>query len=251
MKICIIGSGNVAYHLAKAFTENNIKVHQIYGRNAGDLKQISEELHIAYSTTHLAEAEFYLICVKDDAIAEVSKLISSEHALVAHTSGSQPKEALQGNYRKASFYPMQTFSKTKSIDYHAIPFFLEAENDADYELLKSLAEKISDKTIKSDYEKRKFMHLTAVFCCNFVNHLYARAKEISDAQGIPFEYFLPLIDETTEKIHEMDPKQAQTGPAIRQDERVLKLHEALITDKDHLKIYQLMNQSIKKMYDLD
>jgi predicted short-subunit dehydrogenase-like oxidoreductase (DUF2520 family) len=102
----------------------------------------------------------------------------------------------------------------------------------------------------STYEKRKYIHLTAVFACNFVNHLFARAKEISDSQEIPFDYFLPLIKETTEKIEILEPKLAQTGPAVRNDERVLKLHEELISDEEHLKIYRTMNQSIKKMYEL-
>ena len=97
-------------------------------------------------------------------------------------------------------------------------------------------------------EKRKYIHLTAVFACNFVNHLYARAKEISDSQGIPFDYFLPLIDETTQKVRELEPKLAQTGPAIRNDEKVLKLHESLLTDEEKLKIYKTLNESIKKMY---
>lgn len=91
--------------------------------------------------------------------------------------------------------------------------------------------------------------MTAVFACNFVNHLFARAKEISDSQDLDFNYFIPLIDETVEKIHHLEPKSSQTGPAVRGDERVLKLHEDLITDEEHFKIYQLMNESIKKMYE--
>ena len=120
------------------------------------------------------------------------------------------------------------------------------ENDE--EILKNLASKISKNVMIANDEKRKYIHLTAVFACNFVNHLYARAKEISDSQGIPFDYFLPLIDETTQKIHELEPKLAQTGPAIRNDEKVLKLHESLLTDEEKLKIYKTLNESIKKMY---
>ena len=248
MKIVIIGSGNVAYHLAKAFTQNNIEVSQIFGRNEGELNKISEELNIPYSTKELADADLYLISVSDSAVEQVSDLIRTEKALVAHTSGSLPIETLKGNYRKASFYPLQTFSKTKNLDYSKIPFFIEAENQIDEKSLFELASLISDNVETSDYEKRKYIHLTAVFACNFVNHLFARAKEISDSQDLDFNYFIPLIDETVEKIHHLEPKSAQTGPAVRGDERVLKLHEELITDKEHLKIYQLMNESIKKIY---
>ena len=248
MKIVIIGSGNVAYHLAKAFTQNNIEVSQIFGRNEVELNKISEELNIPYSTKELADADLYLISVSDSAVEQVSDLIRTEKALVAHTSGSLPIETLNGDYRKASFYPLQTFSKTKNLDYSKIPFFIEAENQIDEKSLFELASLISDNVETSDYEKRKYIHLTAVFACNFVNHLFARAKEISDSQDLDFNYFIPLIDETVEKIHHLEPKSAQTGPAVRGDKRVLKLHEELITDKEHLKIYQLMNESIKKMY---
>ena len=248
MKIVIIGSGNVAYHLAKAFTQNNIEVSQIFGRNAIELKKISEEFNISFSTEKLEEADFYLISVSDSSVEQVSDLIKNENALVAHTSGSLPLEILKGNYRKASFYPLQTFSKTKNLDYSKIPFFIEAENQIDEKSLFELASLISDNVETSDYEKRKYIHLTAVFACNFVNHLFARAKEISDSQDLDFNYFIPLIDETVEKIHHLEPKSAQTGPAVRGDERILKLHEELITNDEHLKIYNTMNESIQKMY---
>ncbi len=248
MKTVIIGSGNVAYHLAKAFTQNNIEVSQIFGRNTVELSKISDEFNIPYSTEKLIDADFYLISVSDSAVETISELIKSDKALVAHTSGSLPMEILKGNYRKASFYPLQTFSKTKNLDYSKIPFFIEAENQIDEKTLYELASVISENVETSDYEKRKYIHLTAVFACNFVNHLFARAKEISDSQDLPFQYFIPLIDETVEKIHHLEPKSAQTGPAVRGDERVLKLHEDLITDEEHRKIYNTMNESIKKMY---
>lgn len=248
MKIVIIGSGNVAYHLAKAFTQNNIEVSQIFGRNEVELNKISEELNIPYSTKELADADLYLISVSDSAVEQVSDLIKTEKALVAHTSGSLPIETLNGDYRKASFYPLQTFSKTKNLDYSKIPFFIEAENQIDEKSLFELASLISDNVETSDYEKRKYIHLTAVFACNFVNHLFARAKEISDSQDLDFNYFIPLIDETVEKIHHLEPKSAQTGPAVRGDERILKLHEELITNDEHRKIYNTMNESIQKMY---
>lgn len=248
MKTVIIGSGNVAYHLAKAFTQNNIKVHQIFGRNEIELSKISNEFNIPYSNENLEEAELYIIAVSDSSVENISELINNENALVAHTSGSLPKEILKGDYRKASFYPLQTFSKTKNLDYSKIPFFIEADNQIDEKSLFELASIISDNVEVSTYEKRKYIHLTAVFACNFVNHLFARAKEISDSQDLDFNYFIPLINETVEKIHHLDPKLAQTGPAVRGDERVLKLHEELIKNDEQLHIYKTLNESIKKMY---
>ena len=248
MQIVLIGSGNVAFHLAKAFTEAQIPISQIFGRNTTELQKISEQFSIPFSTETLADADLYIISVSDSSITEVSSLIKNKNVLVAHTSGSVSREALSGNYRKSVFYPLQTFSKSKNLDYSKIPFFIDAENENDEEILKNLASKISKNVMLANDEKRKYIHLTAVFACNFVNHLYARAKEISDSQGITFDYFLPLIDETTQKIHELEPKLAQTGPAIRNDEKVLKLHESLLTDEEKLKIYKTLNESIKKMY---
>lgn len=249
MQIVIIGSGNVAYHMAKAFVQKNIPLAQIFGRNEKELKKISEELNIPYSIKKLEGADLYIICVSDNSVEEVSKIIAKKNCLVAHTSGSLPKEILVGEYRKSSLYPLQTFSKSKELEYGKIPFFIEAENETDKKMLFEIVSKISDNVMESTHEKRKYIHLTAVFACNFVNHLFAKAKEISDSREIPFEYFLPLIDETVQKIHEIDPKSAQTGPAVRNDKRVLELHEQLLKDES-LEIYKTMNHSIRKMYGL-
>lgn len=249
MKTVIIGSGNVAYHLAKAFSENGIKPDAIWGRNTAELSRISQELDIP-NPTDLPDADLYIIAVSDSSITEVSRVITKTDCLVAHTSGSLPKEILEGGFRKAVFYPLQTFSKNKALNYREIPFFIEAETDSDEKKLQELAWKLSEKVMLSTYESRKYIHLTAVFACNFTNHLFARAKEIADSQNIPFDYFLPLIDETVAKIHTMDPQKAQTGPAIRNDKRVLELHKSLINDPVKQDIYDTLNISIAEMYGL-
>ncbi|WP_223608358.1 Rossmann-like and DUF2520 domain-containing protein [Chryseobacterium sp. OSA05B] len=249
MQIVIIGSGNVAYHMVKAFSLKKIPLLQIFGRNEEELKKISEELDVPYSTEYLEDADLYIICVSDNSVENVSKIITKKDALVAHTSGSLPKEILAGEYRKSSFYPLQTFSKSKELEYEKIPFFIETENEKDKQILFNLASQISENVMESSHEKRKYIHLTAVLACNFVNHLFARAKEVSDSQDIPFDYFLPLIDETVKKIHEIEPKAAQTGPAVRNDVRVLELHEQLLKGES-LEIYKTMNHSIQKMYEL-
>lgn len=249
MQTVIIGSGNVAYHLAKAFVSNAIPLVQIFGRNEQELKTISGELEIPFSTKNLSDAELYIICVSDHSVEDVSRLITKKNCLVAHTSGSLPIDILGGEYRKSSVYPLQTFSKAKKMEYRNIPFFIEAENDEDSKVLFDIASSISENVMESTYEKRKYIHLTAVFACNFVNHLFSRAKEISDSQDIPFNYFFPLIDETIQKIHEFEPKSAQTGPAVRNDKRILEMHEQLLKDES-LEIYKTMNHSIQKMYEL-
>lgn len=248
MKTVIIGSGNVAYHLAKALKESGIEEMGIYGRNNEELKKIFEEVRIPFYTDDLPEADFYLICVSDNAIAEVSSIIKNPNCLVAHTSGSLPKEELLGNYRKACFYPLQTFSKNKDLNYKDIPFFIEVEHKADENFLLELAARISEKVMLADYERRRHIHLTAVFTCNFVNHLFAKGKEISDSQNIPFDYFLPLIEETVQKIKRVEPKLAQTGPAARHDIKVINAQKALITSRTQLEIYTILTESIMEMY---
>lgn len=250
MKIVIIGSGNVAYHLAKAFVDNGVPVAQLFGRNTKDLQDIGEKLHIPYAAENLLSADLYLIAVSDDAIAEVSKIIKDPAAIVAHTSGSVSINALSGNFRKAVIYPLQTFSKEKIINWGKIPFFIDAENESDLAKITQLLQCVSENIIQASDQKRQYIHLTAVFACNFVNHLYARAQEIADAENIPFHYFLPLIEETAQKIKTISPKDAQTGPAIRNDQKVLTLHENLIKNTTQLRIYKIMNESIKEMYGL-
>lgn len=251
MKITLIGSGNVAYHLAKMMMQNNLPISQIFGRNEVALKSISEEMKIPYSTQILEEADLYIISVKDSAVEEISTLIKNPNTLVVHTSGSLPMEILKGNYRKGVFYPLQTFSKTKALDYTKIPFFIETENPNDEEILTEVAKKVSGKVSIANSERRKHLHLAAVFSCNFVNHLFTRAKEITDNQGIPFEYLIPLVEETIEKIRTIEPKLAQTGPAVRNDQKVMDIHRELIHSDEVLELYNTLNNSILKMYHKD
>ncbi|MCT3923931.1 DUF2520 domain-containing protein [Elizabethkingia anophelis] len=250
MTTVIIGSGNVAWHMAKAFKEAGIDLIQLYGRNEQELKKLSLEINVEYSTNQLKQADFYLICTSDKAIAEVSKQIPYEQALVAHTSGSLSRDVLEGSYRKASFYPLQTFSKSRKLDYSKIPLFVDAGWESDNILLTDLAKKISTNVMRINHEQRKQMHLSAVFACNFVNHLYAQAEIICKQNDISFNYFLPLIEETADKIKTISPKDAQTGPAVRNDQNIIKFQENLIVNPNQLNIYKILTESITKMYEL-
>ncbi|QCX53144.1 Rossmann-like and DUF2520 domain-containing protein [Elizabethkingia sp. JS20170427COW] len=250
MTTVIIGSGNVAWHMAKAFKQAGIELVQVFGRNEKELHKLSQEVGVAYSTQELTRADFYLICTSDKAIHEVSKLINYENVLVAHTSGSLSREALEGSYRKASFYPLQTFSKARALDYSRLPFFVDAGWEADNILLMNLAKKISNNVAQINHHQRKQMHLSAVFACNFVNHLYARAQQICQHNDIPFDFLLPLIEETADKIKTLSPMEAQTGPAVRNDQNVIEFQESLISNSELLKVYKTLTESIIKMYEL-
>jgi predicted short-subunit dehydrogenase-like oxidoreductase (DUF2520 family) len=139
---------------------------------------------------------------------------------------------------------MQTFSLERDINFREVPLFLEASSDEVMDTLKALAESISDKHYQLNSEQRKYLHLAAVLCCNFVNHLMALSHDVLKEQNIPFETLFPLIDETISKIRSMAPADAQTGPAIRWDEKVMDKHVDMLTNPLHKEIYQLLSKSI-------
>lgn len=250
MKTVILGSGNVAYHLANALKNSNLKSKGIYARNKKAAREIQEKTGLLSMDSLDQNADLYIICVNDSSISSVSREITNPNALVVHTSGSMPFNILEGRYRKGCLYPLQTFSKTKQLDYSKIPFFIESEKPKDLEIIQEIAEKISPFVQEASFTKRKYIHLSAVFACNFTNHLITQSKHIADSNEIPFEYFLPLIRETFEKIQHIDPKDAQTGPAVRNDKRVLEAHRELLTDSIQLEIYDTLNKAIATFYNL-
>lgn len=190
------------------------------------------------------DADIILLAVKDDAIASVAGEFSGRECLVAHTSGSVPVDAIACAHRGV-LYPMQTFSMEREVDFRKVPLFLETASDEDMPLLTQLAGSISDVCMQMDGEKRKVMHLAAVLCCNFANHLYDIAHEMMARENIPFDVLFPLIDETVAKIHGLTPHEAQTGPAIRWDEGVISRHMDMLQNPIHREIYRLMSESIR------
>ena len=147
--------------------------------------------------------------------------------------------------RYGVFYPMQTFSKQREVKFQEVPFFVEAKRPEDVELLKAVAATLSEKVYEASSEQRKSLHLAAVFICNFTNHMYALAAELLKKYNLPFDVMLPLIDETARKVHELEPKTAQTGPAIRYDENVIGNHLRMLADDPAMqRLYELLSRSI-------
>ena len=246
IKVVIIGSGNVAQHLIKAFTKSNkIDVTQVFSRQKEAITSLLDFNKITNDFNDLAEADLYVIAVSDDAIAKVSSQLPFESRLVVHTSGSVSLEALDKKNRKGSFYPLQTFSKKAEVDFSQIPIFLESENEADFELLEKVAQSISKKNYKINSEQRRALHVAAVFVNNFVNHLYQIGNEICIANKVPFEVLKPLILETANKVMTLSPKDAQTGPAIRNDEQTIASHLDVLLDENQKNIYNTVTQSIQ------
>ncbi|MBP6758743.1 MAG: DUF2520 domain-containing protein [Flavobacterium sp.] len=246
IKLVLIGSGNVAQHLIQAFAKSNkIDIVQVFSRKKETLAHLLDSHKITTTFNDLAEADLYIIAVSDDAIAAVSSQLPFVNRLVVHTSGSVSIDALDKKNRNGIFYPLQTFSKKAEIDFSQIPICLESETESDFELLKEVAETVSRNTYKINSEQRKALHVAAVFVNNFTNHLYQIGNEICNDNNLPFEILKPLIQETANKVMTLSPKDAQTGPAIRNDQQTIAGHLAFLKDENQKKIYQLLTQSIQ------
>lgn len=246
IQINIIGSGNVAQHLIKAFSASKIvEIKQVFSRKTEAVHHLIDFEKIVTDYDKLETADLHIIAVSDNAIAEVSEQLPFNNQLVVHTSGTSSIEILNEKNRRGVFYPLQTFSKNKTIDYSVIPFCLEAENTADYKILETIAKSISTAVYSISSEQRKALHVAAVFVSNFTNHLYHLGQEICEENQLPFAILRPLIQETADKINTLDPADAQTGPAIRHDSNTTNAHLAFLQDENKKNIYKILTQSIQ------
>ena len=251
MKVVIVGSGNVATHLSLAMASlEGIEICQVYSPTEAHAQILAERLNCDFVTNPTQirkDADVYLFALKDQALETVIRAVPANNGLWLHTSGSMPMQVFAGyTERYGVLYPLQTFSKSREISFRGIPLFIECHREEDKNYLEDLARRLSGKVCELSSEKRRSLHLAAVFACNFTNHIYALAVKLLEEQDIPADVLLPLIDETAAKIHTMPPRVAQTGPAIRYDENVINKHLAMLGDSDMRSIYRLISQSIHK-----
>jgi len=245
-RITIIGSGNVAQHLIKAFAKSElIEIVQVFSRKKETLASVVDYDKIVSDFEELKEADLYIIAVSDKAIAEVSKQLPFQNRIVAHTSGAASLDVLDAKNRKGVFYPLQTFSKNKEIDFSNIPMCLEAENTFDFRVLETVSKTISNSVFAINSDQRKALHVSAVFVNNFTNHLYQIGQEICEEHQVPFEVLKPLIQETAEKINTLNPIDAQTGPAKRHDSTTIEAHLQYLSNENQKNIYKILTQSIQ------
>lgn len=246
IQITIIGSGNVAQHLIKAFTASKIvEIKQVFSRKKENVIHLTDFDTIVSDYNDLQSADLYIIAVSDNAISEVSAQLPFNNQFVVHTSGTASIESIDQKNRRGVFYPLQTFSKNKEVDFSTIPFCLEAENTPDFKLLETVAKSISTSIYSISSEQRKALHVAAVFVNNFTNHLYQIGNEICEEHQLPFEILKPLIQETAEKIKTLNPIDAQTGPAKRWDSTTIEAHLNYLTDENQKNIYKILTQSIQ------
>lgn len=252
MKVVFIGSGNVATHMAKAFSLAGYSVVEVWSpnfdnadllANAVGAKPIASIAHIDQS------ADLYIIAVKDEAIAGVVQELTEVNGLVVHTSGTTSIEVLSSLKKYGVLYPLQTFSKSKALDFKRVPLCIEASDEETLQALKVIAGSISEQVFLIESAKRKVLHLSAVFACNFANHLYTIGQELLQHHDLDFAMLRPLILETAEKVQTNLPQHVQTGPAIRNDETTIAAHlELLRNNEEWGNIYQTLSKSIKKTY---
>ena len=164
--------------------------------------------------------------------------------MVVHTSGSVSISAIDNKNRQGVFYPLQTFSKSKEVDFKSIPICIETKNKKDFQILEKVAKSISNIVYKINSEQRKALHIAAVFVCNFVNHLYQIGNDICIENDLPFDILKPLIQETANKIFTLSPNQAQTGPAKRKDTQTINTHMSFLSDENQKEIYKMLTKSI-------
>lgn len=253
MKTVLIGAGNLATNLGKALCRANHEVMQVYSRSEGSASKLAALLHCPYTTelhSVVEGADVYIIAVKDLALSEVAEQLAREHSdrWLVHTAGSIPMDILP-TARRGVLYPMQTFSRDREVNFRQIPCFIEAGSEEERRELRSLAESLCDNVYEVSSEERKYLHLSAVFCCNFVNHCYALADMLlKENTGLPFSVMQPLIDETARKLYKLSPKEAQTGPAVRWDTNVMEKQLQLLGSTPELQdIYRILSKSINSL----
>lgn len=249
ISIILLGAGNVATHLFKAFQKaEGVYVKQWYNRSLDQLQPYKNEVEITNNLSLLKDADVYILAVSDDAISKISKQIPFRDKLVVHTSGSVSLHDLDKKNQRGVFYPLQSFSKDIDVNFSKVPICIELEDKNNLKTLKDLATAIKSKSYKVNSEQREALHLAAVFVNNFTNQLYRIGHEITESNSVDFNILKPLIKETAHKIDILSPYLAQTGPAKRNDKKTLKKHLKALDNDLYKDIYELMTKSIQQTH---
>jgi predicted short-subunit dehydrogenase-like oxidoreductase (DUF2520 family) len=250
-KITFIGSGKVAWHLAKAFDLAGHRIHQIISRNELTGKELAKKYAAFFDNNTqnvLEDSDFVFITVPDKSIETVIQSISANQPIFLHCSGSCELSKLSSHKANTGvFYPLQTFTKERALNYFEIPIFIESSHLDLFQKIWELADSISNTINQLDSEKRKHLHLSAVIANNFTNHLLGEAQWVVQSMALPFHWLKPLVEETVKKAFELGPEKSQTGPALRKDELTLKLHkEMLESNSDLQNLYEVFSIEIAK-----
>jgi len=252
-RISFIGAGKVAGALCRKFHMSGIKIQQIVSRTEGRGEILAGSCNALWSSDYQfsGSEEILIVAVPDDNLSDVLQRIKCpENIVVAHTAGSLGLEVFPDHIKHSGvFYPLQTFSDNRTIEFDDLPFFLEASDSYSSTILRDLAESIGGKVHFVDTENRRLLHIAAVFVCNFVNHMMTSGKLLTSRAGFQFDVLQPLINETILKAIETGPENSQTGPAFRFDEGTIKRHIDLLSFSPELQaVYREVSRSIMQLY---
>lgn len=251
-RVVLIGAGNVAHHLAPALLKASVNLCQIYSRSIESARELGRKTGITYTADIFAvypDCDIYIFCVSDDALLSLFKSIRiNKEALILHTSGSLPLSIFQPFVKRYGvLYPLQTFTKRRDLEFREIPLCVEGSNTEVLQEVRELAGLLSVRIEEISSEKRKYLHLAAVFANNFVNYLYGISGKILEKEGLDFSLLRPLIFETAHKVMLISPENAQTGPARRGDENILNIHKVLLKDDRGLSnLYTILSDAIRE-----
>ena len=248
MEIVIIGTGNTATVLGRKLKSAGHKIIQVFGRDTSAASQLAYELDTEstnYWNVVYRDADLYILAVSDIAVEEVLHELQLPGKTIVHTAASVSRNILKNAAEHFGvFYPLQSLKKEIG-HLPDIPIIIDASDESTLHDLERLARSISDKVIEAGDEERMKLHLAAVFCNNFVNHLYALAEAYCKQEGLDFYLLLPLIEETAARLKELPPSQSQTGPALRNDRATIEKHLELLKNYPQLKkVYELLTESI-------
>lgn len=248
MDIVIIGTGNTATVLGRKLKAAGHNIVQVFGRDTSTASQLAYELDTEstnYWNVVNRSADIYILAVSDIAIEEIIKEMQWPDKTIVHTAASVSKNILKSaTSHFGVLYPLQSLKKETGY-LPNIPVIIDASDPATLKRLETLALSISDIVIEAGDDQRLKLHLAAVLCNNFVNHLYALTERYCKMEGLDFQLLLPLIKETAARIESMSPSESQTGPALRNDRTTIEKHLHLLDKHPELKaIYQLFTGSI-------
>jgi predicted short-subunit dehydrogenase-like oxidoreductase (DUF2520 family) len=250
MTISIVGTGNVAYQLGHLFSKKGFSIIDIYGRSPEKARRMASQFKSKFvNSPDRLTGDLIVVCISDSAIPEILKSFNQDKKVV-YTSGPVHLNSCGRTQNTGVLYPLQTLQKKRNLHTDIIPFLIEAQNIELLIEIQRLAESISNHVYRISSDERLTYHLSAIWLNNFTNHMVYLSKKILVESGLDFNLLQPLLLETTEKIRQSDPKDAQTGPALRHDSRTLELHESLLTGIP-LELYKLISMSISKTYPID
>jgi predicted short-subunit dehydrogenase-like oxidoreductase (DUF2520 family) len=253
-RISFIGAGKVSGALCRQMYLSGCKIQRIISRTEKNGRTLAGSCNAIWSPEYdfTTPDDIIITAVTDDALMEVlSKIHCPENTLVTHTAGSLGLDVFPAYLKHIGiFYPLQTFSEGRKIDFRDLHFFLEASDAHSSGILKDLVESIGGKAHFVDSEHRRLLHLAAVFVCNFTNHMLTAGSQITEKAGFPFEVLQPLINETILKAREIGPENSQTGPAYRFDKGTIKRHIDLLSFSPEFQgVYKEVTKSIMKFYE--